>query len=47
MKARQTLKHASLIQEVIQQLNRRFQPTISRIKVDQTSTYNSEKSFFF
>ena len=47
MKARQTLKHASLIQEVIQQLNRRFQPTISLIKVDQTSTYNSEKSFFF
>jgi cullin 1 len=33
MKARQTLKHALLMQEVIQQLNSRFKPEIPIIKV--------------
>jgi len=33
MKARQKLKHALLMQEVIQQLNSRFRPKISVIKV--------------
>jgi cullin 1 len=34
MKARQTLKHALLMQEVIQQLNSRFNPSIPLIKVN-------------
>ncbi len=33
MKARQTLKHALLMQEVIQQLDSRFRPEIPLIKV--------------
>jgi cullin 1 len=34
MKARQTLKHALLMQEVIQQLTSRFKPKIPLIKVN-------------
>jgi len=34
MKARQTLKHALLMQEVIQQLSSRFNPSIPLIKVN-------------
>ena len=33
MKTRQTLKHALLMQEVIQQLSSRFRPQIAQIKV--------------
>ena len=35
MKARQTLRHALLMQEVIQQLSSRFKPAIPLIKVNQ------------
>jgi cullin 1 len=35
MKARQTLKHSLLMQEVIQELSSRFQPNISVIKVNE------------
>ncbi len=37
MKARQTLKHTLLIQEVIQQLDSRFRPEIPLIKVNEIS----------
>jgi len=35
MKARQTLKHSLLMQEVIQQLGSRFRPKIPVIKVNR------------
>ena len=35
MKARQTLKHALLVQEVIQQLGSHFKPTVPLIKVNK------------
>jgi cullin 1 len=35
MKARQTSKHALLMQEVIQQLTSRFRPQIPQIKVNK------------
>ncbi len=35
MKARQTLKYNSLMQEVIQQLQSRFKPEIPTIKVNE------------
>ncbi len=37
MKARQTLKHGLLMQEVIQQLSSRFRPKIALIKVNEIS----------
>jgi cullin 1 len=37
MKARQILKHALLMQEVIQQLSSHFKPNISAIKVNKIS----------
>ncbi len=37
MKARQTLKHGLLMQEVIQQLDSRFRPKIALIKVNEIS----------
>ena len=47
MKARQTLKHALLMQEVIQQLNSRFKPQIAQIKVDKILEKNPRKSHLF
>jgi hypothetical protein len=45
MKARQTLKHALLMQEVIQQLSSRFKPKIPVIKV-KISLEKQIKYFF-
>jgi cullin 1 len=47
MKARQTLKHALLMQEVIEQLCSRFRPQIPQIKVHKIFNRNTIKSFVF
>jgi hypothetical protein len=46
-KARQTLKNALLMQEVIQQLSSRFQPKIPLIKVNFIKTFHRRMCFVF